>query len=265
MSGSLRIRLADIHVDPDVQSRIEGLDLKHVRSLKQTPEDWGPIQVLARGDRYLLVAGFHRLAAAQDLKLEEIDVDIVDAPVDGDIRGLNFATNLTHGLRPSRADQRAECQRLLRLHPEWSDREIGRRCQFSQPTVAKIREDLEASAQLSTPDVRVGRGGYTYSSPRRPGVLPTESLGEQTAALGARVFSGPERARQRKIASYLGRLLVALDERSDLLDDPMVAAEAVRQVLDDERADDLAVGLGDAAIALHAVALSLGYDPDDAR
>jgi hypothetical protein len=113
--------------------------------------------------------------------------------------------------------------------------------------------------------VRVGRGGYTYTPSRKAGDLPHEGLGEQTAALGARLFSGHERVRHRKIAGYLRRLTVALDERGDLLDDAVAAAEAVVLVLGSDRADDLAARLGDAAIEIHGVALSLGYDPEAER
>ncbi len=259
-NAPIEIRLDELVIDPSVQSRVDGLDSDYVALLEATPEAWPPILVVPSGKKYRVVDGFGRVAAAQNLNLKTVLARVVEPPEDGDLRGLNFASNLAHGLRPTRADQRAECERLLLLHPEWSDREVGRRCQFSQPTVAKVRDELERSAQLSTPQVRVGRGGYRYTPSRRAGELPSEGLGEQAVAIGARLFSGPERARQRGIAGYLRRVATSLDERGDLLDDPAVAAEAVHLVLGDERAEDLAADLGDAAIEIHAVALALGYD-----
>jgi hypothetical protein len=236
----VRTRLDRVVVKPEIQPRIDGLDAPHVRALEEDPEAWGPLAAVERDRKRVLVDGFHRLAAAQNLGLGSVDLRIVDPPDDGDLRRLAFELNARHGRPLTLSDRRTEAARLLRLHPEWSEREIGRRCALAQPTVGKIREDLEASAQIERIETRVGKGGYTYS-PRRPGDLPPASLAEAAGTLGARVFSGAERARQRKTTGYLRRLLVALSDQGDLLDDPRAAAEATRLVLGDE--DAAALGL----------------------
>ena len=59
------VALSQIVVDPQLQPRVEGIDGDHVRELEAVAEHWPALKVVKRGDRYLLVDGFHRLAAAQ--------------------------------------------------------------------------------------------------------------------------------------------------------------------------------------------------------
>ncbi len=262
MDKPIRLRLDQITVDVDLQPRIGGIDADHVRALEESVEHWGPLVVVRLDGRYVLVDGFHRLAAAQDLELESVEVRILDSPEDGDLRGLAFDLNVRHGRPLSLADRRTEAGRVLRMRPELSDREIGRRCGLTQPTVARVREHLEASAQIEHTETRVGRGGYTYSPTRRAGSLPDEGIGNALGNLGARMFSGRERARQRRVTGYLRRLVVALEDQSDLLEDVGAAAEAVRLVLGDESAEALATRLGTTAEAVIALAEALGYEED---
>ena len=78
-----------ILVDPDLQPRVGGLDAEHVAALQENPEAWSPLAVIDDGG-YLLVDGFHRLAAAQNLGLETVAVEVRTAPEDGDLKGLAF-------------------------------------------------------------------------------------------------------------------------------------------------------------------------------
>ncbi len=72
------VALAQIHVPANVR----GLDAEHVKALAGSIALQGilvPVVVRADGERYELVAGFHRLAAARELNLTEIPVVLRDA------------------------------------------------------------------------------------------------------------------------------------------------------------------------------------------
>jgi hypothetical protein len=258
MPRILHVALNAIAVDPNVQPRVDGLDPRHVRELEQSPESWGPLAVVELGGRMHLVDGMHRYAAAQNLQLADIEVRVLDPPPEDDLRGLAFALNAVHGRPLSLTDRRAEAARFLRLHPERSDREAGRRCGLSQPTVARIRADLESGEEIERAERRVGADAKWYPAPaRKPGDLPSASVSETLGAIGSRVFSGAERARQRRIVAYLRRLAVALEDSGDLLDDHVAAAEACRLVLGDEKAAELATRIGPIALSLAQIAEAL--------
>ncbi len=263
--------LARIVVVPDLQPRVDGLNLDHVRALQDTPESWPPLVVVQQDRHCLLVDGFHRFASAQNLGLTSVPVAIREHPPDGDLHALAFALNAVHGRPLSLTDRRTEATRLLRAHPDWADREIGRRCGLEQPTVARLRNELEHSAQIEQTDTRVGRGGYTFSvgtnpKPRAPGELPSEGIGERLTTTVGGVFTSEQRRQQRRLASYFRRLVVALEDGDDLAgwaaaDD---AAEACRLVLGAEEATDLGERLGRTSRNVLYVAVALGYDDEDA-
>jgi hypothetical protein len=66
-------------------------------------------------------------------------------------------TNIRHGLPLSRADRRAAAIRLIRSHPEWSDRRISAITTVSAGTVATLRTQVLDSTQRTT--VRIGKDG----------------------------------------------------------------------------------------------------------
>lgn len=264
--------LADITVDATFQPRIDGVDLNHVRSLEAVAETWPPLKVVSHGDGYLLVDGFHRFAAAQNLGLETVTVEILDPPEDGDLLGLAFALNAVHGRPLTLSDRRAFANRLLKAHPDWSDREIGRRCGLVQPTIARIRQDLESNQAIEPAETRIGRDGRSY--PATPKPAPTASATSASTAtrkpqqpsvsLGdviSRIFTPAERINQRNLVRYFERLAGVLEEQDklkafDTIDD---GADACRAVLGEKKAKDLGERLGWSAQNILWVAEALGY------
>jgi ParB-like chromosome segregation protein Spo0J len=240
--GALDLPVVSIVVDPSLQPRVGGLDLEHVSLLADNPEVWEPSSVVIVDGQHILVDGFHRYAAAQNLGLTSVQVRIVPVPEDGDLRALAFNLNAGQLGRPlSLSDRRAFAAHLLRKHPEWGERRIAEQVGLRQPTVKKVREQLEASAQIEQTTKRIGRSGYTYTvSPaetRKPGELPPSSVLE-TIKQG---LSARERREQRAVASYLERLAVALEDGLNLAawDTEEEAAEACRAVLGPEKAQAL--------------------------
>jgi hypothetical protein len=265
-SGSA-IQLTSMLVDATLQPRVGGLDAKHVEELQETPESWPPLVVVQQDGKYILVDGFHRYAAAQNLELDSIPVKVIEAPADGDLFSLAFALNAVHGRPLTLSDRRAFAERLLQQSPEWADREIGRRCGLSQPTVAAVRSRLEKSAHIEQPETRVGAGGYIYTvgtnqKQRQPGELPEPGLIEGAMGAVSRVFSSTERVQQRRISQYLQRLRVALEDGDNLdgWENPEDAAEACRLAMGAERAKALAEELGFRCQDVLNVAVCLGYE-----
>jgi hypothetical protein len=252
----MHTQLSTVVVNPELQPRTEGLDTAHVKALEEGVVDWPPLVVVDRSGVLVLIDGFHRMAAAQNLGLTEVLVEVADMPTDGDLRGLAFAFNAVHGRPLTLTDRRTEAARLLRLAPQTSDREIGRRCGLSQPTIAKVRSALESGAQIEHLDHRVGADSRTYPAnvtSRQPGELSPQGAFESVGQF----FSSTERRGQRRIASFLQRVVVAMEDGVDLLDDPQTAGSAVRQLLGDEEAAQLGERIMVSAVALTDVAETL--------
>jgi hypothetical protein len=250
--------------DPDLQVRTGGIDQKHLDTLTEA-EGFSPLAAVRRNGRLVVVDGHHRGCVLQNRGAERVLVRVLAIPDDADLRQVAFQLNEVHGLALTLADRKAEAARLLTLHPEWSDSEVGRRCGIRQPTVANIRAALVDSSQIEWKPTRVGRGGYTYAAPeRRPGELPPGKFMEAVGDAVGRLFTPAERTHQRQVARYLQRLATALDDRSELAGwgSPPEVAEACRLVLGKEGGAALGDRLGSACGDLAAVAVELGHDQD---
>lgn len=253
-------------VDPTLQPRVDGLDVEHVRQLQDTAETWPPLVVVRRGGGYLLVDGFHRLAAAQNLALRAVPIRVMDSPEDGDLHALAFALNAVHGRPLTLSDRRSFAVRRLQQHPSGSNLEVARRAGLSPTTVAALRERLEADAAIAPTERRVSADGRTYIAPTAPrpaGTLAVPSLGEQLGSALGRLFTPAERMAQRRTAEYLQRLAVALDDQARLVGWADAPA-ACRAVLGSDRAAALGQRLGTTSEAVLAVAVGLGYHAGEA-
>ena len=263
-SGLITLQLTSIDIDGTLQPRVDGLDPEQIRALESVPDSWPPIAVVKQKGKNRLVDGFHRYAAAQNLGLEKISVQVLDLPEDGDLHALAFELNAVHGRPLNLSDRRAFAVRLLRQHSEWSDREIGRRCGLSQPPVAKLRKHLETQQEIEPTETRIGRGGLVYrvtepANKRDLGSLPAleTSLGDRVGSL----LSSEQRRQQRLIAQYLQRLSVSLQDQDQLesWQTATDAVEACRAVLGEEKAGELAQMLGDYSLNVLEVARRLGH------
>lgn len=267
------------HVDVDLnritivtglQPRVAGLDEGHVRALQEASEGWPPLTVVQQGNAVVLVDGFHRFAAAQNLGLARVPVRILATPPDGDLHALAFALNAVHGRPLSLADRRAEAERLLRGRPEASNMEVSRRAGLSPTTVAAVRSRLEDQDAIAPATERIGADGTRYpaipSAAQRPaGRLPDPGLGELVGGAVGRLFTSVERRQQRQIALYLRRLAVALEDQGELVgwEEPDAAADACRLVLGEADAAELAGRLGQACERVLTVADALGYGAEE--
>jgi hypothetical protein len=255
---------------PDLQPRVAGLDEGHIRALEDAAGNWPTLVAVQQENAMVLVDGFHRLAAAQNLGLATVPVRVVPPPPDGDLHALAFSLNAIHGRPLGLPDRRAEAVRLLRQRPEVSNMEIGRRAGLSPTTIAAIRTRLEEEAAITPAPERVGADGTRYPAvPSRPersaGELPEPGFGDLVGQTVGRLFTSEERRHQRQVTSYFKRLAVALEDGDDLAgwETPQEAAEACRLVLGEDAAADLRERLGRTSANVYDVARALGYADED--
>jgi ParB-like chromosome segregation protein Spo0J len=260
MTTVCEIPLGSVAVDPDLQQRTEGVDQDYVRDLEAVPDHWPPVKVVKRDDRYLLVDGFHRLTAAKNLGLKEIQAEVLQVQDDEDLHALAFRLNASHGQPLTLADRRAFAARLLETHPELSNREVSRQSGLAQATVSKIREELESDVRIAETSTRIGRDGRSYSAKNQ--TQRTTTLAQVLDnALTALDTTG-----RRRLVRYLQKLADVLDEQWDVdtFETAEDSAQACVSILGEGKAQELAEILGAAAANVLDIAIALGYSEDAA-
>ncbi|MFJ9517214.1 ParB/RepB/Spo0J family partition protein [Kitasatospora sp. NPDC101801] len=188
--------------------RLQREDPDHIRTLAQSEADLPPIVV----DRATMrvVDGMHRVHAAVQRGADRIDIRYVDGD-ESELFLLAVQLNTAHGLPLSLADRRAATARILRSHPQWSDRAIAGTTGLAAKAVAALR--AETTGEVPGVHSRIGRDGR-----RRP-----LSTAEGRRSAGELVRANPQ-APLRQIAREAGISLgTASDVRARVLrgEDPV--------------------------------------------
>ncbi|MDL5206209.1 ParB N-terminal domain-containing protein [Streptomyces sp. ALI-76-A] len=134
--------------------RISGENEEHVRQLAQSVSPLPPIIVQRTTLR--VIDGVHRVRAARLNGQTHIDVQFFDGD-DKEAFLLAVERNAHHGLPLTRADRNAAALRIIRSHPDWSDRMIAATTGLSPKTVGSIRR--RSSDALPQLNARIGRDG----------------------------------------------------------------------------------------------------------
>ncbi|RCG24055.1 streptomycin biosynthesis protein [Sphaerisporangium album] len=134
--------------------RLAGESAEHARLLAQSDEILPPIIVHRRTMR--VIDGMHRLKAAELRNQHEIDVRFFDGDED-EVFVLAVRANTRHGLPLTHADRTAAATRIVRSHPQWSDRMIAGTTGLSPKTVGGIRRRL--TEELPQMNLRLGHDG----------------------------------------------------------------------------------------------------------
>ncbi|MGH3835144.1 MAG: ParB N-terminal domain-containing protein [Pseudonocardiaceae bacterium] len=138
----------------DDSPRQDGEDGEHVRVLAESEERLPPIVV--HGQSMRVIDGTHRIRAAVMRGEEEIEAKIYHG-TDDDAFLLAVRMNIAHGLPLTRADRTAAAARIIRSHPQWSNRMIATATGLSAGTVGKVRRRSTVHNAQST--TRVGKDG----------------------------------------------------------------------------------------------------------
>lgn len=133
---------------PADSPRLGGCSEDFVRSLASSGAHLSPIVVHRATMR--VVDGSHRLKAAVLRGCRSVEVEYVDGPAE-DVFGLSVSLNVS---TLSTADREAAARRLLRSHPQWSDRAIAASTGLAAKSVGVLRRAVGGQAA-----VRVGRDG----------------------------------------------------------------------------------------------------------
>lgn len=170
-------------------ARLDGINADHARTLAEVDGTLPPILVHRQTLR--VIDGLHRLHSAKQLGRTTIDARFFD----GDDEAAFLAgvqANIAHGRPLSLADRTAAAARLVRAHPEWSDRRIAGLVGLSPKTVGAARARL--TEEIPQSRVRVGRDG-------RPRRMPAAGATRRAStAAGPAVAEPPFVPRQRRPA-----------------------------------------------------------------
>jgi ParB-like chromosome segregation protein Spo0J len=102
--------------------------------------EYSPVTIFFDGKEYWLADGFHRYHATRKLGKSSIKCRITNGLLREAILYSKIANNL-HGLQPTLQDKIHNAKELIGDFEwgEWSNREIGRICDLSHVTIAKLR------------------------------------------------------------------------------------------------------------------------------
>ncbi|NEC19135.1 ParB/RepB/Spo0J family partition protein [Streptomyces parvus] len=162
---------------PGDSPRLLGPDKRHVEALAQIDGALPPI--LVHWPSMKIIDGHHRLLAAQIRGDEEIEVSFFDGDAEAAFV-IAVEANRAHGLPLTRADRTAAASRILKAHPNWSDRAIAAASGLSAVTVSGIRQKESAGSPLGA---RIGRDGKARPLSAAEGRrLAGDLIAEQPAA-----------------------------------------------------------------------------------
>ncbi len=144
--------------------RVLGEDHAHARLLAWTPQDLPPI--LVHRSSMTVIDGMHRVMAARLRGDKAIAAHFFEG---GDSEAFVAAVraNIEHGKPLSLADREQAAERIMLLHPDWSDRAIGETCALSPKTVAGVRR--RATAESPQLPARTGKDGRARPLDPAPG------------------------------------------------------------------------------------------------
>lgn len=195
-----KLSLSAITADSRVQPRAAGLDPVVVA---EYAAHYGSGQAMEPGvvfkDRktYWLSEGFHRLEAAAQAGLKDLDFDvraggIIDAKLNA------AASNAKHGLRRTPEDMRRAVRLCLESRSEWTSEQIASHCQVSRSLVDDVKVAVAAGQHGTKAGEVKARGGkgrkptYAERVERAAQVLTeepqlTDEAAAQKAGCGAKV------------------------------------------------------------------------------
>ena len=171
-----------IRMDGGTQSRAE-INQKVVDNYAEAMrngDEFKPIKVRFDGKNYWLFDGFHRVLAAKKVEGKTTILTDVRQGTQRDAILDSLGVNSDHGLQRTDDDKRRATLRVLE-DPEWSqwsDREIGRRCNVSPTFVATLRKSYLSTFADSAPvePRKVERNGSTYTmNTAKIGIAPFKS------------------------------------------------------------------------------------------
>jgi hypothetical protein len=136
------ISLDAINITGGTQSRlkIDEAYVEEILSKMKEDTEYQPVTAFFDGKEYWLADGFHRYHATRKFGKASIKCNVTNGLLRDAILYSKSANN-RHGLPPTLQDKLHNAKELIEDFEwgEWSNREIGRICDVSHVTVAKLR------------------------------------------------------------------------------------------------------------------------------
>lgn len=158
----MKLKIKDIQQDQRLTPR-GSIDKTTVAAYAASFEQLPPIDVfwIEGRDGWWLVDGWHRVDAAKQLGLEDIEANEHQGTFE-DALEFAYDANLKHG-RPLSTSERKEAAKLkLTRHTERSNNWIAQDVGLDSKTIATIRDDLEAASEIPKLSMLIGRDGKEY-------------------------------------------------------------------------------------------------------
>ncbi|MFH8612588.1 ParB/RepB/Spo0J family partition protein [Streptomyces sp. NPDC018029] len=133
-------------LSPGLHLRQGGINAAYLQLLVEASGRSQLPPVLVQKDGWRIIDGLHRLEAAKLCGDHSIKARLIDCS-DAEALVIAMKANSAHGLPLSKADRIGGAERVLRAHPEWSDRAIASVTGLSAKTIAALRE----RSALATP------------------------------------------------------------------------------------------------------------------
>ena len=161
-----------IRTDLGTQMRIAMNEevVKEYAEAMQTGCEFPPLRAFfdEPNDLMILVDGFHRLAAHNQVRPnDQILVELILGTAE-DAQWESIGANKSHGLRRTNEDKRNAVTMAL-LHPkgaEKSDRSIAEHVGVHHDTVGRIRKEMELTGEIRQSNSRIGQDGRMTNTGR---------------------------------------------------------------------------------------------------
>ncbi|WBB81244.1 ParB/RepB/Spo0J family partition protein [Micromonospora sp. WMMD882] len=182
------------------------IDPEHVSALAESEVEFPPI--LVHRPTMRVVDGMHRLRATMLRGRHTIAAQWFD----GDEQTaflLAVESNMRHGLPLSREERRRATLRILRSHPDWSDRSIAEMTGLNARSVGELRRRSAVAGSESL--ARIGRDGRVRPPSTTAGRFAAAEVIRQNPAASLRdiarqagISVGTARDVRQRLASGLG-------------------------------------------------------------
>lgn len=158
MTNNQTLSLDLITIDNSLNPRVGALDQEKVVEYKEHLDRLPPMDVFEVDGGYILVAGFHRIAAHRLAGRDSAEF-VVHQGTREEAAEFADLDNLSHGINLTREEKRSVAERQLCRHPDWADSRIARSCYTTDKTIRKIRKELEAAGRIEVHDRLIGADG----------------------------------------------------------------------------------------------------------
>lgn len=168
------VELGLVCYDEDLQARC-GFDEETVADYVGCLDALPPPVVFFDGDWYWIGDGNHRRKAHADAWRSHIKVEVrpnyPGKEAKASARWYAVGANTTHGLRRTNADKRRAVRMALEMEPGMANRAIANHVGVDDKTVASVRKEMSAGAEVPHLDTRKGLDGKQY--PVKPSAQTT--------------------------------------------------------------------------------------------